>query len=176
MNNMGAWGGPLDMQWITAQRDLQLQILAAMRAYGMTPALPGWSGRVPHAILGALPSLQLFQLPSWAGFNSTYSSAWNVDPTDPAFVTLGVRYTNMTMQAYGTDHLWQADLYNEMDPASDGERLSGYAAFVREPLRHGVAGHCCQCVIDCPPAYFFFPPAPQTRRTCARPTPPWSPV
>jgi alpha-N-acetylglucosaminidase len=127
MNNMGAWGGPLDMQWITSQRDLQLQILGAMRAYGMTPALPGWSGRVPHAILGPLPSLQLFQLPSWAGFNSTYSSAWNVDPTDAAFVSLGVRYTNMTMQAYGTDHLWQADLYNEMDPASDGKRLGGCA-------------------------------------------------
>ena len=54
MGNFKAWGalnapGPiagLDPGWLTSQEELQMQILAAMRAYGMTPVLPGFAGCV----------------------------------------------------------------------------------------------------------------------------------
>ena len=41
MGNLQAWGGPLTPHWLTAQRDLQLQILARMRSFGMVPVLAG---------------------------------------------------------------------------------------------------------------------------------------
>lgn len=108
MNNMRTWPvNTITEDWITAQRDLQLQILAAQRAFGMTPMLAGWSGRVPAEIAGVVPGVRLFQLPSWAGMNASYSSNFAVDPTDAHFVSLGVAYTQAMMGVYGTDHLWQ---------------------------------------------------------------------
>lgn len=108
MNNMRTWpASTITLDWITAQRDLQLQILTAQRAFGMTPMLAGWSGRVPAEIASVVPGVRLFQLPSWSSMNSTFSSNYAIDPTDPLFVTLGVQYTKAMMDVYGTDHLWQ---------------------------------------------------------------------
>ena len=44
MGNMRGWGGPLDDDWIVAQRDLQKNIVERMREFGMTPVLPGFAG------------------------------------------------------------------------------------------------------------------------------------
>jgi alpha-N-acetylglucosaminidase len=121
MNNAKNWGGPLTLDWINRQRDLQLQILERMRSFGMAPILPGWSGRVPAGITKVFPKINVFALPSWAGFNSTYSSSLNIDPLDPLFVSLGVNYTRLLAQTYGlsgTPNVYQADLFNEMDPPS----------------------------------------------------------
>jgi len=118
MNNMRSWGGPLDHFWLSSQAALQRGILAAMREFGMTPVLPGWSGRVPAAIQRVLPNITLFHLPPWAGFSPAYSSSTNVAPTDPLFVALGVEYTRRTIAEYGSDHLFASDLWNEMDPPS----------------------------------------------------------
>ena len=118
LNNMQRWGGPLDHFWLDSQQALQRSILAAMRAFGMTPVLPGWSGRVPAAIQRVLPNITLFHLPPWAGFSPEYSSNTNIAPSDPLFVSLGIEYTRRTVEMYGTDHLYAADLWNEMDPPS----------------------------------------------------------
>jgi alpha-N-acetylglucosaminidase len=45
MGNLQGWGGPLDDAWKTDQRDLQLQLLPAMRAYGGCGAGGGGGGR-----------------------------------------------------------------------------------------------------------------------------------
>ena len=38
------WGGPLPLEFIFAQRDLQIKILARMRLLGITPVLSAFSG------------------------------------------------------------------------------------------------------------------------------------
>lgn len=130
MNNMYAWGGPLDHYWLQTQMDLQRAILSAMRAYGMTPVLPGWSGRVPAAFRRVRPNATLFHLPPWAGFSPAYSANLNIAPSDPLFVELGIAYTSLTMEAFGTDHMYASDLWNEMDPPSGNETYLAESAAV----------------------------------------------
>jgi len=136
MNNMQSWGGPLDAHWLEAQMDLQRTILAAQRAYGMTPILPGWSGRVPAAFKRVRPNATLFNLPPWAGFSPEYSANLNIAPSDPLFVELGVAYTRLVVDAFGTDHFYASDLWNEMDPPSSSPSyLKESAAVMYESAR-----------------------------------------
>ena len=133
---MYKWGGPLDPFWLESQRDLQRGILAAMRAFGMTPVLPGWSGRVPQAIAAVLPGISLFTLPPWAGFSAEFSANYNVNVSDPLFLELGVNYTRAVIAEYGTDHLYGADLWNELDPPSSAPAyLRQSAAVMYESVR-----------------------------------------
>lgn len=120
MNNMRAWGGPLDDYWIDSQAELQRGILAAMEVYGMWPVLPGWSGRVPGALADVIPGLNLTHNSGWAGFNSTYSADYLLEPTDPHFVPLGTAFYKMLAEDFpSSTHFYNVDVYNEMDPSSN---------------------------------------------------------
>ena len=53
------WGGPLSASWIDDHAALQKQILAAMRALGMTPVLAAFSGYVPLALMRRFPAANI---------------------------------------------------------------------------------------------------------------------
>jgi alpha-N-acetylglucosaminidase len=72
MGNVQRWGGPLDDYWINSQATLQIQMLAAMRAFGMMPVLPGFAGHVPSALVSLFPNASFTQSADWNGFNATY--------------------------------------------------------------------------------------------------------
>lgn len=103
---MQAWGGypqggGLTDHWITAQRGLQLQILARMRSFGMTPVLAGWSGHVPNALKRIYPNASFIASADWGGFNATYSDVLLLQPSDPLFVTLGSTFNSMMLADFG---------------------------------------------------------------------------
>ena len=50
MANIDGWNGPLPMQWLESQAELQKKILARERALNMTPVLPAFAGHVPAAL------------------------------------------------------------------------------------------------------------------------------
>ena len=50
MGNIGAWGGPLPVDWINYQLRLYQEILYRMRDLGMSPVIPGFTGFVPKAL------------------------------------------------------------------------------------------------------------------------------
>ena len=60
---------------------LQRQILARMRALGMSPILPAFGGYVPKAFALKTPKAKIYRMRSGAGFHETY---W-LDPGDPLF-------------------------------------------------------------------------------------------
>lgn len=62
MGNVYNWQGPLSQNWINSQKALQLQILAYMRAIGMTPVLPAFAGHVPYSawLAESILSLSLY--------------------------------------------------------------------------------------------------------------------
>jgi len=115
MGNVQTWAGPLSDAWIDAQHDMQLLILARMRQFGMTPVLSMFAGHVPPSIKKYYPKAQITEAADWAGFEQKYRT-WILEVTDPLFNKLGKRYIEIQTEAYGTDHIYNGDVYNEMQP------------------------------------------------------------
>ena len=116
MGNIDGLGGPLPDSWIDSHITLERQILARERALGMTPVLQGFTGHVPAAITQIYPAATIHQTGDWsAGFSGT----WFLDPTDSLFQRFGRRFVETQTALYGTDHLYAADPFNEIDPPSD---------------------------------------------------------
>ena len=118
MGNIQGWGGPLDDGWIRSQADLQKQIVARIREFGMINVLPGFAGHVPAALKDLYPNASFSRNSDWGSFNSTYSGDYLLQPNDTLFMQLGKIYYQMLMDEYGSDHVFNCDTYNEMDPDS----------------------------------------------------------
>ena len=123
MGNVRGWGGPLDDDWIVAQRDLQVQLVERMRSFGMTPVLPGFAGHVPNALAALYPAHNFTSQSGWGNFNATYSDVTLLEPTDPLFQQLGADFHAMLLAEYGDPTgeevpFFNADTFNEMDPSS----------------------------------------------------------
>ncbi len=123
MGNIDGLGGPLPASWIDSHITLERQILARERALGMTPVLQGFTGHVPESIKSVAPSARIHQTGDWsAGFSGT----WFLDPMDPLFQRLGTNFIKRQTELFGTDHLYAADPFNEIDPPSnDSAFLAG---------------------------------------------------
>lgn len=118
MGNIHRWGGPLDHGWILAQSELQKQIVAQIRQFGMINVLPGFAAHVPGAIKRIFPLANLTRSADWNSFGPNCSENYLLEPTDPLFLVLGKKYYQLLIAEYGTDHVFNMDTYNEMNPSS----------------------------------------------------------
>jgi alpha-N-acetylglucosaminidase len=123
MANIDGLGGPLPDSWIDSHIALEQQILARERSLGMTPVLQGFTGHVPQSITQVSPGVTVHQTGDWsAGFSGT----WFLDPQDSLFQRMGQRFIERQKELFGTDHLYAADPFNEIDPPSnDSTFLAG---------------------------------------------------
>lgn len=118
MGNIAGYRAPLSATWIARKHRLQGQILARMRALGMKPILPAFSGYVPEAFARRHPEARIYRMRAWEGFPGTY---W-LDPSDPLFARLARRFIEIYTKTYGPGEYYLADAFNEMVPpiAEDG--------------------------------------------------------
>uniref|UniRef100_A0A8C3SJC3 Alpha-N-acetylglucosaminidase n=1 Tax=Chelydra serpentina TaxID=8475 RepID=A0A8C3SJC3_CHESE len=131
MGNLHTWAGPLPLSWHLKQLCLQYRILERMRSLGMIPVLPAFAGHVPRGVLRAFPRINVTRLGSWSKFDCTYSCAYLLDPGDPMFQVIGTLFLKELIREFGTDHIYNADTFNEMSPlSSDPAYLSGVSAAV----------------------------------------------
>jgi len=115
MGNIDGLGGPLPESWIRSHTELERKILARERELGMTPVLQGFTGHVPPALKNRYPGARIRRTGDWsAGFSGTYF----LDPTDSLFRRIGRLFIEKQTALFGTDHLYAADTFNEMDPPS----------------------------------------------------------
>lgn len=123
MGNVDGLGGPLPDSWIDSHIALERKILARERSLGMTPVLQGFTGHVPESIKQVLPAARIHQTGDWsAGFSGT----WFLDPLDPLFQRFGTKFIERQTELFGTDHLYAADPFNEINPPSnDSTFLAG---------------------------------------------------
>lgn len=112
MGNIDGLGGPLPEDWIRSHTTLQQQILERERSFGMTPILQGFTGHVPEALKVIFPNAQLHRTTPWAGMPGT----WFLDPRSPLFQQIGRSFIKKQVRRYGTDHLYNADCFNEINP------------------------------------------------------------
>ncbi|CAE7534237.1 NAGLU [Symbiodinium natans] len=118
MGNMQAWGGPISQAWIDDRVQLQKQVLGRMRELGMKAALPAFAGFVPPAFATKFPKANLTHSADWNRFPDPYGSVSLLEPTDPLFKQIGQAWVEEQTRLYGTDHVYQTDTYNEMNPRS----------------------------------------------------------
>lgn len=118
MGNLRGWGGPLDDGWIAKQGQLQSQIVERIRSFGMLNVLPGFSGHVPAGVKRLYPNATLTRNARWGNFNETFSEDYLLEPTDPLFMTIGKQFYQILSAEFGTDHIYNTDTYNEMNPSS----------------------------------------------------------
>ena len=116
MANIDGLGGPLPDSWIDSHVTLERQILSRERSLGMTPILQGFTGHVPESITQVIPGTKIHQTGDWsAGFSGT----WFLDPQDSLFQRMGRKFVEKQTELFGTDHLYAADPFNEIDPPSN---------------------------------------------------------
>ncbi|KYR01341.1 alpha-N-acetylglucosaminidase [Tieghemostelium lacteum] len=115
MGNINNWGGPITMEWMAQQRDLQIQILQRMRSYGMQAVLPGFAGHVPQSLATLYPQANITVLGSWCNFTGTSF----LESSDPLYVKITNLFISTQNKVYGTDHFYNFDPFNELDPPSN---------------------------------------------------------
>ncbi len=100
---------------------------------GNDAGTPGFTGHVPASIRDVFPNAKIHQTGDWsAGFSGT----WFLDPLDPLFQRFGRRFIERQTELFGTDHLYAADSFNEIDPPSDDpEFLAGMGRAVYQSMQ-----------------------------------------
>ncbi len=115
MGNLDGWGGPLPRNLMLKHEALNKQILERQRSLGMKPVLPAFSGHVPPAFKKYFPGANIKSV----GWNGIFPNISIIDPGDSLFVTVGRRFMEIQTKMFGTDHLYSADTFNEVDPPTD---------------------------------------------------------
>lgn len=135
MANLDQWGGPLPLSYIEGQRDLQVRILARARGLGMKPILAAFAGHLPEAMAKLQPQARITRIePGWGGTDAKYAT-WFLDPTDPLFQDIQLRFLKEQERLYGTDHLYSADPFNEIAPPSwEPAYLGGVSRKIHESI------------------------------------------
>ncbi|XP_073428428.1 alpha-N-acetylglucosaminidase [Dendrobates tinctorius] len=131
MGNIHTWGGPLSSKWMENQLFLQNKIVERMRSLGMITVLPAFAGHIPQGLLRIFPKINVTRLGGWSNFNCTYSCSYLLDPEDPLFQKIGGLFMTEIIREFGTDHIYNADTFNEMTPtSSDPAYLSAISSSI----------------------------------------------
>lgn len=117
MANIDGWNGPLPMEWLDNQVELQKQILSRERELSMKPVLPAFAGHVPGVLKRIYPKANIQYLGKWAGFEDIYRCSF-LNPEDPLFARIQKQFLQEQTRLFGTDHIYGLDPFNEVDPPS----------------------------------------------------------
>jgi alpha-N-acetylglucosaminidase len=134
MCNVNGWQGPLPQEWIDGQVELQKQILARERAFGMRPVLPAFGGSVPLRFKELNPDAEITKVSQWGGFADEYRTYF-LSPTDSLYPVLQKEFLEEQEALFGTDHLYGLDPFNEVQPPTwDPDVLASMAGGIYESL------------------------------------------
>ena len=117
MANIDGWNGPLPMEWLDNQVELQKLILARERELNMKPVLPAFAGHVPASLKRIYPDADIQSLGKWAGFDDKYRCSF-LNPEDALFARIQKQFLEEQTLLFGTDHIYGLDPFNEVDPPS----------------------------------------------------------
>ncbi|CAH1159553.1 unnamed protein product [Phaedon cochleariae] len=118
MGNIRGWGGPLSRAWHERSIWLQKKILQRMRSLGIIPVLPAFAGHLPRAFQRIYPQVNMTRMEQWNHFNDTYCCPYFLDPTEDLFKAIGKMFIEEQMAEFGTDHIYNCDSFNEVDPST----------------------------------------------------------
>lgn len=117
MTNFDYFQGPLPDSYLEHQEKLQRAIVTRERELNMKPVLPAFAGHVPKALKKVYPEAKINRMSSWGGFQDKYRSFF-LDPLDPLFPVIQKAFLKEQTRLYGTDHIYGADPFNEIQSPS----------------------------------------------------------
>lgn len=124
MTNFDYFQGPLPDSYLEHQEKLQKRIVTRERELNMKPILPAFAGHVPEALIKIHPESKINRMSMWGGFQDKYRSFF-LDPLDPLFPVIQKAFLEEQTRLYGTDHIYGADPFNEIQsPSWDPEYLA----------------------------------------------------
>uniref|UniRef100_A0AAR5QD42 Alpha-N-acetylglucosaminidase n=1 Tax=Dendroctonus ponderosae TaxID=77166 RepID=A0AAR5QD42_DENPD len=118
MGNLRGWGGPLSESWHNKSLILQHQIPDRMSGLGIIPIFPAFAGQVPRAFKVLYPETNMTKMSLWNSFPDKYCCPYFIDPNEELFQTIGKLFIEEQIAEYGTDHVYNCDSFNEMDPGN----------------------------------------------------------
>ncbi|MDR1465891.1 MAG: alpha-N-acetylglucosaminidase [Oscillospiraceae bacterium] len=137
MGQLDSYYPPVDPVYLKAQTKLGRQAADRMRAFGMTPVLPGFSGLIPDSLAGLLKDARSVQLPSWQGFDPVRL----LDPACPAFARMGKAYHKILREQLGeTTHFWSNPFYGQTLPSAAAQLLPRFGRTLFDLYREDSPG------------------------------------
>ncbi|HEX3569841.1 MAG TPA: alpha-N-acetylglucosaminidase [Acidobacteriaceae bacterium] len=116
MGNMCCFVEPISLELMQKRADSARQILAQLRALGITPVLPGFWGVVPADFAKHAPGAHVVvQTNPWNGFQRP---AW-LDPRDPAFGRLAASFYKHQQELFGETSIYDMETFQEGGQAGD---------------------------------------------------------
>ena len=86
------------------------------------------------------PRVNVTQMGSWGHFNCSYCCSFLLAPQDPLFPIVGSLFLRELTKEFGTDHIYGADTFNEMQPpSSEPSYLTAATAAVYQAMTTGLA-------------------------------------
>ncbi len=135
MANVDKWDGPMPQSFLDNQVELQKQILARERELGMTPVLPAFAGHVPGALRNIYPEADIKAMSNWGGFDTEKYGTFFINPCDSLYGEIQKKFLTAQTEMFGTDHVYTADPFNEMDvPEWSEEYLTQASRKIYESL------------------------------------------
>lgn len=118
MGNLDGFAGPIPSTWVDRHLDLARRVLERQRSFGMTPALPGFTGHVPPSFAPGRTRTR-----SWQDFRTHV-----LDPDDPLYTRVTEEIARSQGRLLGTDHLYAIDPFIEMVPVDADPAFPGAVA------------------------------------------------
>lgn len=140
LDNLDHFQGNPPMGWMEGQVELQKQIVSRERELGIVPVFQVFSGHVPQALKSVCPGAKIHPLhqvgEDWGGIPADKYSAWFLETSDPLFGQIQKAYIQKSTQLFGTDHVYGADPFNEVDsPDWSPEFLGSVARGIYDTMR-----------------------------------------
>lgn len=116
MGNIRGVGGPLPELFKGRLATLQNQSVYEIRRLGGMVALPAFAGHVPVALQRLFPNASYTPVERWNRFSDDECCPLFLDPLDELFQSIGKTFLERIREKYGSDHIYFADPYNEIQP------------------------------------------------------------
>ena len=111
MGNLEGWGGPVSLDMMNQQAELQRKILKRMKELGIEPILQGFYGMVPHDLKNKINEAKVIEQGKWAG---GFQRPGILDPTTKLFYKIADTYYTEMKNLYGEDiHYFGGEPFHE---------------------------------------------------------------
>ncbi|MER5931973.1 alpha-N-acetylglucosaminidase TIM-barrel domain-containing protein [Streptomyces sp. NPDC002054] len=109
LQNLSGYGGPVSAGLLARRAALGRRITDRLRAYGMSPVLPGWFGTVPDGFMTRNPTARVVPQGSWCGLPRP---DW-LDPRTPPFAEVAASFYRHQRELLGEARHFKMDLLHE---------------------------------------------------------------
>jgi alpha-N-acetylglucosaminidase len=109
MDNLCCFDEPISRALLKKRADSARQIIARLRALGITPVLPGYYGIVPSNFTQKHPGVRVTAQGNWNGFARP---GW-LDPRDPIFAKVAAAFYQKQRELFGDTTIYDMEMFQE---------------------------------------------------------------